>query len=77
VLVVILSFYAVGNISYDLVVMATHGRGGLQRWLLGSVTERLLEQSSLPALIVRPTERVTKEPEVLQQERVLQSVGLD
>jgi nucleotide-binding universal stress UspA family protein len=62
----------------DLIVMATHGRGGLQRWLLGNVTERLLEHSSLPALIVRSTEPVAKEPQVFQQEEeLLQGVGFD
>lgn len=39
---------------YDLIVLATHGRGGLQRWLLGSVTERVLGNTKLPLLIVRP-----------------------
>ncbi len=38
----------------DLVAMATHGRGGLQRWVLGSVTERVLSATKLPLLIVRP-----------------------
>lgn len=29
----------------DLIVMATHGRSGVARWLLGSVTERVLRQA--------------------------------
>lgn len=37
----------------DLIVLATHGRGGLSRFLLGSVTERILRHSTLPLLIVR------------------------
>ncbi len=36
----------------DLLVMATHGRSGLQRWIMGSVTERVLEATKLPLLIV-------------------------
>ncbi len=40
----------------DLIAIATHGRGGLQRWALGSVTERILHATKLPVLIVRPTE---------------------
>ena len=40
----------------DLIAIATHGRGGLQRWTLGSVTERVLRATRLPVLIVRPTE---------------------
>ena len=38
--------------SCDLLVMATHGRDGLQRWVMGSVTERVLEATKLPLLIV-------------------------
>jgi nucleotide-binding universal stress UspA family protein len=37
----------------DLVVMATRGRGGLWRWLLGSVTERLVRSSPAPIVLVR------------------------
>lgn len=36
----------------DLIVMATHGRTGLDRTLLGSVTERVLRSSSVPVLAV-------------------------
>jgi nucleotide-binding universal stress UspA family protein len=37
----------------DLIAMATHGRGGLARWAMGSITERVLHAASLPMLIVR------------------------
>jgi nucleotide-binding universal stress UspA family protein len=37
----------------DLVVMGTHGRHGVQRFLLGSVTERVVRTSSVPVLTVR------------------------
>jgi nucleotide-binding universal stress UspA family protein len=40
--------------SCDLVVMATHGRSGWQRWTMGSVTERVLGATRLPLLIVHP-----------------------
>jgi nucleotide-binding universal stress UspA family protein len=36
-----------------LIVVATHGRTGLTRWLLGSVSERLLRASPCPVLIAR------------------------
>ncbi len=42
--------------GYDLVAMATHGRGTLPRWALGSVTERVLDSTYLPLLVVRPQE---------------------
>jgi nucleotide-binding universal stress UspA family protein len=38
--------------GYDLVVMATHGRGGVQRWVLGSVAERVLHATKVPLMIV-------------------------
>lgn len=41
----------------DLVVIATHGRTGLERALLGSVTERVLRQSPAPVFVVKPTRR--------------------
>lgn len=46
----------------DIIAMATHGRGGIGRWLVGSITERVLESTQLPILIVRPQkEKVEKE----------------
>lgn len=38
----------------DAVVMATHGRSGLSRALLGSVAERLLRMVVVPVIMVRP-----------------------
>lgn len=37
----------------DLIIMSTHGRGGLARWWLGSVTEKVLRATKRPILIVR------------------------
>ena len=39
----------------DLIAMATHGRSGISRWMLGSVTERVLRSAGVPLLIVRAT----------------------
>jgi nucleotide-binding universal stress UspA family protein len=36
----------------DLVVLATHGREGLDRWLAGSVASAVFRQSSIPTLFV-------------------------
>lgn len=36
----------------DLVVMASHGRGGIGRWLLGSVADRLVREAPAPVLLV-------------------------
>ena len=37
----------------DLLVLGTHGRAGFERFLLGSVTERLLRRAPCPVLTVR------------------------
>ena len=41
--------------SYDMIAMATHGRGVLQRVFMGSVTEHVLKTAKLPLLVVPPT----------------------
>jgi nucleotide-binding universal stress UspA family protein len=46
----------------DLVVAGTHGRRGFQRWLMGSVCERLLRRVSIPILTV-PNVKTQKEIE--------------
>lgn len=37
----------------NLVAMCTHGRSGIQRWVLGSVTEKVVRHSGDPVLVVR------------------------
>jgi len=39
--------------DFDLIVMGTHGRRGLDKLLLGSVTEAVLRQVETPVLVVR------------------------
>ncbi len=53
---------AAGDSHYDLIAMATHGRGGLQRWAVGSITERVLHTTHLPLIIARS-------PGVIEHER--------
>ena len=43
----------------DLIVMGTHGRSGLNRWMLGSVAEHVLRESTVPVLTVRSAPRET------------------
>lgn len=40
----------------DLIVMGTHGRSGLNRYLLGSVTEKIVRSSDVPVLTVRSSD---------------------
>jgi nucleotide-binding universal stress UspA family protein len=37
----------------DLIVMATHGYGGLQRWALGSIADKVLHATTTPLVLVR------------------------
>lgn len=54
--------YAEAN-DCDLVVMGTHGRGGIDRLLLGSVTEKVVRGSNVPVLTVRVSRKAEKSSE--------------
>jgi nucleotide-binding universal stress UspA family protein len=45
---------AAERLPADLLVMGTHGRTGFDRWLLGSVTEKVLRKARCPVLSVPP-----------------------
>src|SRR5262245_6187550 len=47
----------------DLVVMGTHGRGGFERFVLGSVTEKILRKAKCPVLAVPPGDQQVPERE--------------
>jgi nucleotide-binding universal stress UspA family protein len=47
-----LAEYAAKN-SVDLIIIATHGRSGVSRWVWGSVADRILRSSCAPVLMVR------------------------
>jgi nucleotide-binding universal stress UspA family protein len=40
----------------ELVIMATHGRGGLERWLVGSVADTVMRACSRPILLIVPSD---------------------
>jgi nucleotide-binding universal stress UspA family protein len=48
-----LADYAEAN-KIALIIISTHGRSGLSRWVWGSVTDRLLRSTSVPIMVVRP-----------------------
>ena len=52
----------------DLIVLSTHGRSGLQRWLLGSVAENVVRQAPCPVWLVRAGEEGSLPPAGLPEE---------
>lgn len=41
----------------DIIAMATHGRSGLSRMVMGSVAEKVMHRASVPVLLLRPQEK--------------------
>lgn len=41
------------SLDVDVIVMSTHGRGGVSRWVYGSVADRVLQAAPCPVLLVR------------------------
>jgi nucleotide-binding universal stress UspA family protein len=39
--------------DFDLVLIATHGRSGVKRWVRGSIADKVLRASNIPVLMVR------------------------
>lgn len=53
----------------DLIIMTTHGRGGLGRLILGSVAQSVIHGTTTPILLVRRPEAPIKAPEGAGQAR--------
>ena len=45
----------------DLVLIATHGRSGISRWVRGSIAEKVLRSSHAPVLMVRAGDEMSEE----------------
>ncbi len=41
----------------SVIVMSTYGRGGISRWAMGSVADRVIRRSKKPVLMIRSAER--------------------
>ena len=41
------------NNNFDLILIATHGRSGVSRWVRGSVADKVLRSSNIPVLMIR------------------------
>lgn len=46
------------EIEADFIVLGTHGRKGISRWLLGSVAEAVLRRAECPVITVRHSDKV-------------------
>lgn len=46
---------AIAQAASGLIVMATHGRSGLARLIIGSVATRVLQRANVPVVLLRPT----------------------
>jgi nucleotide-binding universal stress UspA family protein len=69
--------YAERHADVAMVAMSTHGRGGLSRWIFGSVAEKVLHALSVPLLLVRSQEGKIIPPELTAPEYKSLLVPLD
>lgn len=60
---------AARDVRADLIIMGTHGRHGVRRAVLGSVTEHLLHETDIPVLTVTPG--LMKNPKEIAVRRIL------
>lgn len=56
-----------GTHPLSAIAVATHGRHGIPRWLLGSVTEDILRGTTLPVLVLRHVENEAEKEHVLAE----------
>jgi nucleotide-binding universal stress UspA family protein len=57
--------------GYDLIALATHGRTGLDRWVRGSVAEKVLRAATVPVYVVNPRGLVVADDGVGAWRRIL------
>jgi nucleotide-binding universal stress UspA family protein len=60
-----------------LIAMATHGRSGLNRWMLGSVTEKVLRGCENPLLIVRASDAIDADSKAVLKTVIVPLDGSD
>ena len=41
------------ELGIDTIVMSTHGQGGIRRWVFGSVADKVLQQATIPIVLIR------------------------
>jgi CO/xanthine dehydrogenase FAD-binding subunit len=61
----------------SLVAMATHGRGGVRRFLLGSITDKVIRAAQVPILVMPPVRTPRRARSVQRQKSQAISPGMD
>jgi nucleotide-binding universal stress UspA family protein len=51
----------------DLIVMCTHGKGGMRNFLFGSIAQQVIGLGKIPVLIIHPTENDTSHSFIVQK----------
>ena len=55
------------SLKIDTIVMSTHGRGGLSRWVFGSVADKVLRYADMPVLLIRAKEETLDRSQKAQE----------
>ena len=42
------------EVHADMIAMSTHGRTGMQRWLMGSVADKIVHHAHIPVMLIHP-----------------------
>jgi len=50
------------EIGHDLIVMCTHGRGGVHEWIFGTIAQHVINLGSTPVLLIQPGLEDTPQP---------------
>ena len=58
------------NDEFDFIAISTHGHGSLQSWVTGSVSQRVLNATRLPLLIVRPPDMIRAQDAMMEHMNV-------
>ncbi len=45
------------EVGADLIIMGTHGRSGMDKFIFGSVADKIVKTSAIPVMTVRPLKR--------------------
>lgn len=64
------------ELAVDAIVMSTHGRGGIRRWVYGSVADRVLQHATMPILLVRAFAEPAEETLELEMPEITTFEGL-